>query len=83
MTFQSHRKAAVGAFIAALVFGACAWHFAWRQAAYWSTGEHITEAQSRRAGALSRALGCTAVVAAITGSVFTALSIRARRRAVA
>ena len=30
MTFQSHRRAAIVAFIAAVVFGGCAWHFASR-----------------------------------------------------
>lgn len=70
------------ALIAAIVFGACAWHFAWRQAAYWSTGEQVTEAQSRRAGALSDVFGCTAAAAGVITVVFIALSVRARRRAV-
>jgi hypothetical protein len=67
MTSRSHLRAAVAAFVAALVFGACGWYFAWRQGAYWSTGERITPEQSRRAGALCTVFGCSAAVAAVSG----------------
>ena len=80
MTSRSHAKAAFAAFVASLVLGACAWHFAWRQAAYWSTGEKIAEEQLRRANALSNVLGCSAAIAAVSGIVFTMFCVRGRRR---
>jgi hypothetical protein len=83
MTFRSHREAAITAFLAAVLLVACAWHFAWRQAAYWSTGEQITDEQMHRAGVLSELFRGAAVVAAITAIVFTTFCVRKRRRSAA
>jgi hypothetical protein len=80
MPLRSYGRAAVVAVIAAAIFACCAWHFAWRQAAYWSTGEQITGAELSRAKNLSEVFGCMAAVTGATAIVFWVLYFKARRR---
>ena len=81
MAHQTHLKAAVATFVAAVAFAACAWHFAWREAAYWSTGEQITAEELRRAHVLSGVFGWSAAIVGASAVVLTWLFVRARRRA--
>src|SRR4051812_42376647 len=48
MTSCAHRNAAVAAIIATVLLGSLAWHFAWRQLAFWNTGAQITIEELRR-----------------------------------
>jgi hypothetical protein len=79
MSSRTHLGAATGALLLAIACSGLAWHFGWRVAAHWSTGEQIGAEELQRAQAMSNLFALLVAASFLAALVFTGCLFKSRR----